>query len=74
MVEQVIKGMTGDRDPQRVHVREVGRGQHAGNVDLGKHDFPTWSARCSPSPNPTLQRPSLGVWKPSRVLLLEPPE
>lgn len=72
MVEQVIKRLTGDRNPQGIHVREVRRAQVAGKVDLGKHDFPVRSTSSSPRPNATLQGPPLGIGILSRVLLLEP--
>ena len=72
MVEQVIERLTGDRNPQGIHVREVRRPQVAGKVDLGKHDFPVRSTGSPPRPNPTLQRPPLGIGILSRVPLLEP--
>ena len=74
MVEQVIERLPGDRDPQRVHVREVRRRQVAGSVDLRKDDFPIRSASCSPSPNSAFKRPPLGIRKTPLVLLLEPSE
>lgn len=74
VVEQVIERLPPDRDPQRVHVREVRCGQGAGSVDLGKDDFPVRPARSPPSPNSTFKRPPLGIRITSLVLLLKPPE
>ena len=74
MVEHVIERLPPDRDPQRVHVREVRRAQVAGEVELGKHDFPVRSTGSTPRPNPTLQRPSLRVRKLPPILILKPPK
>lgn len=38
MIDEVIEPPAGDRDVQRVHVREVGGREIAGVVDLAEHD------------------------------------
>jgi hypothetical protein len=74
VVHQVIERLAGDGDVQRVHVREVRRGQIAGLVNLAEHDGLAGSVEGAPLPHATLKGAAMRIEEPARVLAPQPVE
>jgi len=74
VIQHVIKRLAGDRDAQRVHVREVGGRQAARIMDLREHHLPARAMLAAPVTYPTLERTPLRVGKPAGIALLQPSE
>jgi hypothetical protein len=74
VVDQVIERLTGDRDAQRVHRGEVGRGQIAGLVDLSEDDGLAWSVCSAPLPHAALEGAPMRIEKLARIRLPQPVE
>ena len=74
VVDHVIERLTGDRDVQRVHVGEVGRGEIAGVMHLSKDGELARSVAGPPLPNPTLEGASVRIEELAGMLLPQPVE
>jgi len=74
VVHQVVEPLTGDRDVQRVHVREVRRGQVAGLVHLAEHDRFARTVEGPPLPHPTFKGAAMRIEEPARMLAPQPVE
>ena len=74
VVHQVIERLAGDGDVQRVHVREVRRGQIAGLVNLAEHDGLAGPVEGAPLPHATLKGAAMRIEEPARVLAPQPVE
>jgi hypothetical protein len=74
VVHQVIERLARDGDVQRVHVREVRRGQIAGLVNLAEHDGLTGPVEGAPLPHPALEGATMRIEESARVLVPQPVE
>lgn len=74
VVDHVVEPLAGDRDVQRVHVREVGRREIAGVVDLAEHDRLSRAVSRPPLPHATLERAAVRIEKLPRMLATQPVE
>jgi hypothetical protein len=74
MVHQVIEPPAGDRDVQRVHVREVGGREIAGVVDLTEHDGLPRPVRRPPLPHAALEGAAMRIEELPGMLATQPVE
>lgn len=74
VVDQVLERLAVDGHPQVGQVREVGRAQPTGRVDLGEEHFLRGPVGGPPGLDPPLERAELSVGEPPGVLPLELPE
>lgn len=74
VVDQVLERPAVDRYPQVRHVREVGRAQPAGRVDLGEEHFLRRAAHHAPRLDPPLERAELAIGEATGMFPLELPE
>jgi hypothetical protein len=74
VVDQVLERLAVDRDPQVGHVREVGRTQPPGRVDLGEEHLLGRPPGGPPRLDPPLEGAELPVGEPAGVFPLELPE
>jgi hypothetical protein len=74
VVYQVIERLAGDGDRERVHAREVRRGEVARLVDLAKDDRSIRSVQGPPLPHSPLEGPAMGIEKCPRMLVAQPIE
>nr|WP_238389458.1 hypothetical protein [Urbifossiella limnaea] len=71
VVDQVVERLAGDGHPQFGQVREVGRAQPTGGVDLGEEHFLRRTVGRPPRLDPPLEGAELAVGEPPGVLALE---
>jgi hypothetical protein len=74
VVDQVIERPAVDSHPQVGHVREVGRTQTTGRVDLGEEHFLRRAAHGPPRLDPPLERAELTIREAPGMFSLELPE
>jgi len=74
VIQHVVEPLAGDRNAQRVHVREVGGRQAPRIMDLREDHFPAGAMLAAPVANPTLERTLLRVGKTAGVAVLQPAE
>jgi len=74
VIQQVVKRLAIDRDPQRVHVREVRRPQPAWVMHLREDHRLVGPVQAAPVAHPPLEGASLRVGKPAGIALLQPGE
>ena len=74
VVHQVIERLAGDGDVQRVHVREVGRGQIAGLMNLAEHDGLARTVEGSPLLHAAFEGAALRIEEPARMFVSQPVE
>jgi hypothetical protein len=72
VVQHVIQWLTCDRHSQRVHRREIRRGQDARLMHLREDHFSLRALRAPPMPYAALERPPLRIGKRPRLLILQP--
>jgi len=74
VVDHVLERLPRDRDAQRGHVREIGRGEVGGLMNLSEDRELPRSVAGPPLPDPPLERASVGIEELAGVLLAEPVE
>lgn len=74
VVHQVIERLPLDRHAERIHAREVGRGQIAGGVDLPEHHLAARPVRRPPRLHAPLEGAAMAVGELPRVLGPQPVE
>lgn len=74
VVDHVLERLPRDRDAQRGHVREIGRGEVGGLMHLAEDRELGRSVAGPPLPDPPLEGASVGIEELAGVLLAEPVE
>lgn len=74
VVQQMIKRLAVDGDPQAIHAGEIGGGQVSRMMDLGKHHRPARTMLAAPLTNPPLEGSPLRIGIPTGILILQPLE
>jgi hypothetical protein len=74
VVNQMIQRLLGDRDAERVHAREIRRGEVARLMDLAKHHLAVGAGEGPPLSHPPLEGPAMRIEKPTRMLVANPVE
>jgi hypothetical protein len=74
VVDHVIERLAGNRDVQRVHVREVGGREIAGVVDLAEHDGLARPVDRAPLPHAALEGAAMRIEELARVFATQPVE
>ena len=74
VIQQMVEWLAADADSQRVHAGKVRRPQSAWVMHLGKHHRLVGTMPSSPIAYASLERPPLGIEKPTRILILKPAE
>jgi hypothetical protein len=74
VVDHVIERLAGDRDVQRVHVREVGGREIASVVDLAEHDRLPRPVDRTPLPHAAFERATMRIEELARMFVAQPVE
>ena len=70
----MIQRLLGDRDAERVHAREIRRGEVARLMDLAKHHLAVGSGESPPLSHPPLEGSAMRIEKPTGMLVAKPVE